>query len=75
MRTRHTVVGLLLATIALAAAPAVAGAHPSAGELYVGWAEKVGMERGVQCMQGSSARRRRRRSAGQLEHDPGRQRR
>ena len=55
MRTRHTVVGLLLATIALAAAPAVAGAHPSAGDLYVGWAEKVGMERGVQWLQGSSA--------------------
>ena len=55
MRTRHTVVSLLLATIALAAAPAVAGAHPSAGELYVPWAEKVGNERSVQFMQGSSA--------------------
>ena len=55
MRTRHTVVSLLLATIVLAAAPAVAGAHPDAGDLYVPWVDKVGNDRSVQVMQGSSA--------------------
>jgi hypothetical protein len=56
MRTRHTVCGLVLAALVVAAVPAVAGAHPSAGDLYVPWAEKVGKQRSIQFMQGSAAR-------------------
>lgn len=56
MRTR-SMAAWLLAALALAAVPAVAGAHPDdASELYVPWAEKVGKQRSVQFMQGSGAR-------------------
>jgi hypothetical protein len=47
MRTRFIAVGWLLAAIGLASLPAVAGAHPDTGELYVPWAEKVGQQRAI----------------------------
>ena len=57
MRRGTLAAAWLLSVIALALAPGVAGAHPSeAGEFYVPWAEKVGKQRSVQFMQGSSAR-------------------
>ena len=60
MRRGTSAAAWLLAVLALALAPGVAGAHPSeAGELYVPWAEKVGKQRSVQFMQGSSAAPRR----------------
>jgi hypothetical protein len=45
---RFTMAGATLAVIALAMLPAAAGAHPSEGELYVPWAEKIGEQRSAQ---------------------------
>jgi hypothetical protein len=57
MRPRSILAGCMLAVVALVAGPSGANAHPDeAGELYVPWAEKVGKQRSVQFMQGSSAR-------------------
>ncbi len=57
MRRGTSAAAWLLAALLLALAPGVANAHPSeAGEFYVPWAEKVGKQRSVQFMQGSSAR-------------------
>jgi hypothetical protein len=55
MRTRSIAVGWLLAAMALAAVPSVAGAHPSTGDLYVPWAEKVGTQRSVQAFSARAA--------------------
>ena len=55
MRLRFTAAGGLLAAIALAVLPSGAGAHPSAGELYVPWAEKFGSQRSVQAFSAEAA--------------------
>src|SRR5918997_21539 len=55
MKPRHSMAGILLAAVALAAAPSIAGAHPSAGELYVPWAQKVGKQRSVQAFSAQAA--------------------
>jgi hypothetical protein len=53
MKTRLTVVGCLLATLALAAVPTVAGAHPAeAGELYVPWADDITQQAAVKSFSG-----------------------
>ena len=57
MRRGSLAAAWLLAALVLAVVPAAAGAHPNeAGELYVPWAEKVGKQRSVEFMQGSTAR-------------------
>src|ERR1041384_6822302 len=57
MRRGTSAAAWLLAVFVLALIPTAASAHPDeAGELYVPWAEKVGKQRSVQFMQGSSAR-------------------
>jgi hypothetical protein len=57
MRRGTSAAAWLLAAMLLALAPGVAGAHPDeAGELYVPWAEKVGKQRSLEFMQGSTAR-------------------
>ena len=57
MRRRSSAAAWLLSAFALVMAPGVAGAHPNeAGEFYVPWAEKVGKQRSLEFMQGSTAR-------------------
>ena len=57
MRRGSSAAAWLLAMLVLAAVPVTAGAHPNeAGEVYVPWAEKLGKQRSVQFMQGSTAR-------------------
>src|SRR5688572_9820291 len=57
MRRGSTAAAWLLAMLVLTVVPDTAGAHPNeAGEVYVPWAEKLGKQRSVQFMQGSTAR-------------------
>ena len=57
MRRGSSAAAWLLAAFVVALLPATAGGHPhEAGELYVPWAEKVGKQRSMEFMQGSTAR-------------------